>query len=297
MSGWQVLAAANGPSTRLTCTDRSGATIASAELEAAIGLDVPRYWYRLGCMVLAAPELRLFHRQRTLLLGNDHTGAAELRAIDVDARLDAGERVAAIRRLVRAALLRLRITGQGAGAPEPVLIVELPGWRAHDGRSPFWGALGAHFYEGDPAAAAERLGPDWRSHVAALLPREPLLVSFLAQAAQDVLGRPVPAVQATADALRAEGLRDGRYVTIDDGGPIYESPLDVLPGWREAREVLVRQGDDVAAGEPCLLADASGARVVEARLDAVDGAASATAAALAALGASPGDRRWATPAR
>jgi arginine N-succinyltransferase len=294
MSGWRVVAAATGPSTRLTCTDRSGATIACADLEAAIGLDVPRYWYRLGCMVLAAPELQLFHRQRTLLLGNDHTGAAELRAITVDPRLDAGEHVAAIRRLARAALLRLRITGQGAGAPEPALIVELPGWRAHDGRSPFWSALGAHFYEGDPAVAAERLGPDWRSHVAALLPREPLLVAFLAQAAQDVLGRPAPASQATVDALRAEGLRDGRCIAIDDGGPVYESPLDVLPGWRDAREMPARAVDEVA-GEPCLLADASGTRFVEARLDAQDGTASVTAAAMAELGASPGDRLWAAP--
>jgi arginine N-succinyltransferase len=297
MSGWRVLASPGGRSTRLACIDGAGATIASADLEASIGLDVPRYWYRIGCMVLAAPELRLFHRQRTLLLGNDHTGAAELRAIEVDPRLDAGERVLAIRRLARAALLRLRIAGQGSGAPEPALIVELPGSRAHDGRSPFWSALGAHFYEGDPAIAAERLGSDWRSHVATLLPREPLLVSFLAPAAQDVLGRPAPASQTAVDALRAEGLRDGRYVTIDDGGPIYESPLEVLPGWREAREVLARRVDHVAAGTPCLLADASGACFVEGTLEAVEGTAWATAAAFAALGAAPGDRLWATPLR
>lgn len=297
MKGWRIQAAPAGRVTQLACVDARGATLATAELDAALGLDVPRCWYQVGCMVLAATELRLFHRQRTLLLCNDHTGAAELRAIRVGAHADAATAVEAVRRLVRAAELRLRIAGQGPGAPEPALLVELPGVRTGDGGSPFWSALGAHFYAGDPAVAAQRLGPEWRSHVAALLPREPLLVSFLAPAAQAALGQAARGVDAVVEALRAEGLRSGRYVTVDDGGPVYESRLDVLPGWCGAREVVACAAESGETDRPCLLADAAGTTFVEAALDEGAGTAIATPAALDAIGAAHGARAWATPLR
>jgi arginine N-succinyltransferase len=293
VSAWRIVATPTGSTTHLACVDDAGATLGTAALDPAIGLDVPRYWFQVGCMVLAAPELRLFHRQRTLLLCNDHTGAAELRAIHVAE--DARAPVEVARRLVRTALLRLRIAGQGTGAPEPALVAELPGVRTADGHSPFWDALGAHFHTGDPAAAAQRLGPDWRSHVAALLPREPLLVSFLAHAAQEALGRHAPSAAACVEALRAEGLRSGRYVTIDEAGPLYESPLDVLPGWRGARETLVRAGERGTTGTPCVLADVTASTFAEGVLDEVTGTAVATPDALDALGAAHGARLWATP--
>ncbi len=295
MNGWPMQTVPSGRVARLACIDARGTTLATAELDAAIGLDVPRYWYRVGCMVLAAPELRLFHRQRTLLLCNDHTGAAELSDIRVGGDLEPVGAVEAVRRLVRAAQLRLRIEGQGPGTPEPALLVELPGVRTAEGRSPFWTALGAHFYEGDPAVAAQRLGPEWRSHAAALLPREPLLVSFLQPAAQAALDRAAPGAETVLDALRAEGLRSGRYVTIDDGGPVYESPLDLLPGWRGAREVVIRADESGDTGRPCLLANASGTQFVDGRLDEASGIALATQAAVDALGAAHGARAWATP--
>lgn len=41
-------------------------------------MALPRVWYHVGCTVHAASELNLFHRQRTLMLGHNHTGASEL---------------------------------------------------------------------------------------------------------------------------------------------------------------------------------------------------------------------------
>jgi arginine N-succinyltransferase len=214
---------------RLEVRDASGTILATAHLAHSIGLDVPRYWFHVGCMVLAAPELRLFHRQRTLLLCNDHTGAAELRELTLDAT--AGDEAVrrAARRLVRGAVDTLRDAARAGRAVGSMLIVELPGIRTAAGRAPFWDALGRHFYSGDPDAAAERVGPEWRTHVAALLPRDPLLVSFLTTEAQAALGRPAPGAAVLAAALAAEGLHPGRYVTIDEGGPVYECTVDVSP--------------------------------------------------------------------
>jgi arginine N-succinyltransferase len=193
---------------------------------------LPRYWYHVGCAVHAAPELRLFHRQRTLLLCNDLTGAweiADLACDDVSG--DGLEQAAVLRRLLRAALECIERERAAAGADGDMagtVIAELPGQRDTEGHSPFWQSLGSHFYDGDPLLAAERFGPAWRSHVAPLLPREPLLVSFLSEAAQAAIARPARAAELHASVLREAGLRPGRCVTVDDAGPVYEGDLDAL---------------------------------------------------------------------
>jgi arginine N-succinyltransferase len=203
-----------------------------------IGLVVPRYWYHVGCAVHAAPELGLYHRQRTLLLCNDLTGAWEIADLACDGESqDAGARADVLRGLLDAALDLVAgesTTGGDAADAAATVIVELPGRRDVGGRSPFWHSLGRHFYDGDPLLAAERHGPSWRTHVAALLPREPLLVSFLSPRAQAAIGCVAPAAEPLACVLRAAGLRPGRCVTIDEAGPVYEAALADLAAARDA---------------------------------------------------------------
>jgi arginine N-succinyltransferase len=196
-----------------------------------IGLDAPRYWYHVGCTVHAAPELQLFHRQRTLLLCNDLTGAWEIADLACDgASAGSEDQGEVLRQLLRAALLSIeRERIDRAGAEDTKLVIaELPGQQDVAGRSPFWQSLGRHFYDGDPLLAAERFGPAWRTHVASLLPREPLLASFLSEAAQAAIATPARGAALQAQALREAGLRPGRCVTIDDAGPVYEGDLDSM---------------------------------------------------------------------
>ena len=201
----------------------------------AIGLERPRYWFHVGCAVHAAPELGLFHQQRTLVLGNDLTGAWEIADLACDRTvLTEAERGGVLRRLLHAALEEVRRqradeAARGAGQGETV-ICELPGVRDAAGLSPFWQSLGRHFYDGDPQLAAERHGPAWKTYVAALLPREPLLASFLSSDAQRALGAPDASVELQARLLHAAGFRAGRHVTVDDAGPVYEGEIDLLAG-------------------------------------------------------------------
>lgn len=173
-----------------------------------IGLQLPRYHFRLGRVVHAAAEFHLFRLQTTLLLGNDHTGVAEL--TQLQATSDLPQRIAAAQQ-------QLRERPQEFG---DTLICELPGWRDAQGHSPFWQALGARFYPGDPAEAEARLGPDWRSHLAALLPRQTVYLSFLGEAAErHVLDVPDTHKPVLA-ALLAAGFQPPVHARIDDGGPV-----------------------------------------------------------------------------
>ena len=127
--------------------------------------------------------------------------------------------------LLAAALQRVASDRAGHAAR---LIVELPGLRDAQGRSPFWEGLGRHFYDGDPAAAAARFGPDWCSHVAALLPRQPVYTDFLCDAAQAAVAQVDPAARVLMDLLWQAGLRYAHHISIADGGPVFECATDLV---------------------------------------------------------------------
>jgi arginine N-succinyltransferase len=264
--------------------------LASARLRPAIGLDLPRYWYHVGCTVHAASELRLFHRQRTLLLGNDHTGASELADLAwAEDGVPLAEQAAALRLVVDSALLAM---ARERAAYAPQLIAELPGPRDAAGQSPFWAGLGRHFYSGDPLHAEGQHGSAWCSHVAALLPRHPVIVSFLPAAAQAAIAHLAPTALLLRELLEASGLRYGHHVGIADGGPVLEADLDQLPAVTQAR--VWRVAEEGSGGSTHLVMNAAG--VALHCVAAVAGAALLLpAAARQALGLAPGDSVWATP--
>lgn len=206
----------------LGAAQADGTLGAVLRLRRAIGLDLPRPWYHVGCVVHAAPALKLFHRLHTLQLGHDHTGASELADIAWDRSRPLGAQAKALQALVNGALAQVRTAPQAYAAR---LIVELPGLRDEAGGSPFWHGLGRHFYSGDPRAAAERLGPAWRCHVATLLPRQPVYTAFLPPAARDAIAQVDPAARVLLEVLWQAGFRYGHHVTVDDGGPVFELAL------------------------------------------------------------------------
>jgi arginine N-succinyltransferase len=172
--------------------------------------------------VHAAAELALFQRQATLQLGNDQTGRSELCDIACAPGLSEDLQAMALQRLLDEALMHAGAHPQRFGSR---LVVELAGLRDAAGRSPFWLGLGAHFCPRDPAEAQAQLGAAWRSHLASLLPRQLLYLSFLDESAQAAVGQAGAAAQTALRALQARGFAAGQHVRIDDGGPIWELAL------------------------------------------------------------------------
>lgn len=210
----------------------AGEPLACLRLVPAIGMRTPRVSYHVGCVVHAAPELALFHRQRTLLLGHDLTGATELADLGCAPDTPAQRQATALRALVYAAVAQI---GADRALHGDRLVAELPGPRGDDGRSPFWEGLGRRFYAGDPLAALAEHGLDWRTHVAALLPRHPLLASFLPDAAQDAIGQVRTDALPWRQQLLEAGLRHAQHINVEDGGPILEAEIDDLLAQRSMR--------------------------------------------------------------
>jgi arginine/ornithine succinyltransferase subunit-like protein len=211
-----VAALADDPAAHAQCTLR---------IVPRIGLVLPHAWFHVGTTVHAAPELALFHRQRTLLLGHDLTGATELADIACAPRLPAAEAAAALQALAQAALDRIAADhGIDAAGPFPgrgaLVMAELPGPRDANGHAPFWHGLGRHFYAGEPAAALAQHGPAWRSHVAALLPRQIVNTAFLPEAAQAAIGQVHAESGWQLQAFTAMGFAPSGHVNVEDGGPV-----------------------------------------------------------------------------
>ena len=207
---------------RLVALDATGRPVATLRLRPDTGTAAPRYWYHVGCAVHAAAELQLFRRQPTLLLGNDLTGATEL--LDLAMAVDAA---AAMTALVRHAVATAADTATDTAidtvkSGPMTVFAELPGPLDGSGASPFWAGLGRHFYTGDPRAAESQHGDAWRSHVAALLPRQLVYTSFLPDAAQAVIGTTAPQALTLRAALERAGLQSRQHVRIDDAGPVLE---------------------------------------------------------------------------
>ncbi len=204
----------------------SGAPLACLRLVQHLGLELPRYSYHVGRVVHAAAELGLFCTQTTLLLGNDHSGDSELADLACAPGLPFELQVACLTVLIQAALQRIQ--AQPAHHAER-LIVELAGSSDEQGRAPFWQGLGAHFYASDPLAAQAKWGDAWRSHLAALLPRQTLYLSFLSEAAQTALAQVGAPAKPAAAALAMQGFGYSQHVRVDDGGPIWALRLTERP--------------------------------------------------------------------
>jgi arginine/ornithine succinyltransferase subunit-like protein len=199
--------------------------LGSLRLRRQIGMALPRYWYHLGEVVHAAPSLNLFRREQVLLLGNDFTAASELADIRVEAEDCApGQHEEILEALIRTGLLMLDAADANPATSiegDRQVIAELPGVRLSNGASPFWEGLGRFFHDVDPAHGLREYGPAWRSHVASLLPRHPMVVSLLQSAAREAIGQVCESATDVRDALVAQGFGPSRHVGIIDAGPVY----------------------------------------------------------------------------
>jgi arginine N-succinyltransferase len=119
------------------------------------------------------------------------------------------------------------------------LCAELRGHFDADGTSPFWRAVGSHFYQIDFNAADYLSGQGRKSFLAELMPRYPVYADLLPQEAQACIGLTHRDTAPARKMLEAEGLRYENHVDIFDAGPVLECHIDDLRTVRESVVVPV----------------------------------------------------------
>lgn len=115
------------------------------------------------------------------------------------------------------------------------VMAEIRGWVNEQGRSPFWSAIGWHFFKMDLVAADRINSLGNHEFIKQLMPKHPLYIETLPQAAQDVIAVPHEESMGALKLLESEGLVFNNIIDVFDGGPCVEAELSKIRSVRESK--------------------------------------------------------------
>jgi arginine N-succinyltransferase len=197
-------------------------------IETAVGLEQPFYNYRVSTVVHASQDLGIWTRMRALNISHDLTGYAEVCSLFLSPRYRAHGVGGLLSRS------RFMFIAQFRDRFPQRICAELRGHFDADGTSPFWRAVGSHFYQIDFNAADYLSSHGRKSFLAELMPRFPVYVELLPDEAQDAIALTHSDTLPARKMLEAEGLRYENHVDIFDAGPVLECHVADLRTVRES---------------------------------------------------------------
>lgn len=258
-------AEANGPENYFFVLEDldSQRLLGCSEILATAGFDEPFYSLRNRHFTSASRELNIEHGVPALSLCHDLNDHTLLRGFHIDANL--------VRTPFSELLSRARLLFIAAHAPRfaEAVITEIVGYSDEAGNSPFWDALGKHFFD-LPYAEAERLcGLQSRTFLAELMPQYPIYVPMLPQAAQDCIGRIHPDGQDAFDILEREGFETNSYIDLFDAGPTLYARTANIRSIARSQTATVQQRPQIDSRGRYLLSNDAlhGFRAIMAELD------------------------------
>jgi arginine N-succinyltransferase len=171
------------------------------------------------------------------------------------------------------------------------VVSELRGVVSSEGASPFWEAIGRHFFHMDFAEADKLSATTDNQFILDLMPQHPIYIDLLPADARAVIGKCHSAGEGARRLLEWEGFNFANVVDIFDGGPLVSAPRDHIRTKRESRRARVTVRPVIEAGHRALLAAPSlqHFRCVATRAAWTGEAVQVEADALAVLGLNDGD--------
>ena len=106
-----------------------------------------------------------------------------------------------------------------------------------EGVSPFWEAVGRHFFRMDFAEADKLSATTDNQFILDLMPQHPIYVDLLPEEARAVIGQCHRDGEGARRLLEWEGFRSRNVVDIFDGGPLMSAPRDAIRTVREAHRL------------------------------------------------------------
>ncbi|WP_367085059.1 arginine N-succinyltransferase [Pseudomonas sp. HOU2] len=223
--------------------------VGCSEILATAGFNEPFYSLRNRHFTSASRELNIEHGVPALSLCHDLNDHTLLRGFHIDNAL---VRSAFSELLSRARLLFIAAHAQRFAE---AVITEIVGYSDENGHSPFWDALGKHFFD-LPYVEAERLcGLQSRTFLAELMPQYPIYVPMLPPAAQECIGRIHPDGQEAFDILEREGFETNSYIDLFDAGPTLYARTANIRSIARSQTVTVRQQAQIGARGHYLLSN------------------------------------------
>ncbi|WP_369426573.1 arginine N-succinyltransferase [Glacieibacterium megasporae] len=224
-----------------TSTRRIGGT---AAVFSRVGSEWPFYSYKISSASQTSRALGKTFSMQLLNLVTDHDGASEVGGLFLHPDLRTGGlgRLLARSRYLFIAGHRERFAAK--------LLAELRGVLTDDGDSPFWDSLGRRFFGMEFRDADKFNGLNGNQFIADLMPKQPVYVALLSEAAQAVIGHPHPRGVPALKMLETEGFRYENYVDIFDGGPTVTCPTESVRTIAASRAAPVGELAEGSGGLP-----------------------------------------------
>ena len=212
---------------------KTGEIRGTCQVFGQVGADQPFYSYHLSTLTQTSPELgKTFHNQ-LLTLTTDLEGSSEVGGLFLHPEVRAGGWGSL---LARSRYLFIKLHRARFG--ERVL-AELRGVMDEGGNAPFWDALAGKFFGMSFPEADEFNAVHGTQFIADLMPRAPIYVALLTDAARAVMGQPHPSGKAAMRMLEQEGFYFERYIDVFDGGPTVTTEIDEIRTICESRTETV----------------------------------------------------------
>jgi arginine N-succinyltransferase len=221
----------------------TGEVRGTCQIFSAVGQKWPFYSYRIGALTQHSVELERTFRADILNLSTDLEGATEVGGLF----LHPGERAGGLGMLIaRSRYLFIRNHRERFADRT---LAELRGVIDEAGGSPFWDGVAGRFFGMNFQDADEFNAKFGNQFIADLMPKHPVYIAMLSEAARHVIGVPHPTGRAAMRMLEEEGFAWENYIDIFDGGPTMTARTDQIRSVREAKDAQIVEISN-ALGDP-----------------------------------------------
>jgi len=206
----------------------TGKVIGTCQIFSQVGSTWPFYSYRIGAFTQYSKELDRTFKAETLTLSTELDGSSEVGGL----YLHPEERSAGTGALLARSRYLFMLMHRPRFADRT--IAELRGSHDEAGGSPFWDGVAGKFFGMSFREADEFNAVRGNQFIADLMPKHPLYLAMLPEAALAALGAPHHSGRAAMRMLEGEGFVYDHYVDIFDGGPTMIAQTDQIATIRDA---------------------------------------------------------------
>jgi arginine N-succinyltransferase len=252
-----------------------------------VGGYEPFYSYRLVEEEHSCALLGVKRRIVSLHLTKIHDGPTEIGSLFLMPQYR-GQGRGRLLSLSRFALMALRPNRFAAE-----VIAEMRGRVDDAGCSPFWEAIGRHFF-GIDYPQADSLSTVSKTFIEELMPKYPIYLALLPADAREVIGQVHDQTRPALAMLEAEGFVRRDMIDIFDGGPRIHCRRTEINAVQRTHQVKLAQIRDQVTGPPQIIAsDSNGFRAVMAPVEVCgSGQVACTREVAAALQREPDQPVW-----
>jgi arginine N-succinyltransferase len=227
----------------------TGAVVGTSSIYSKVGGYEPFYAYQIEKSIHESKELGVYREIDVLHLHKEHDGPTEIGSLFLLPEYwgKGNGKLLSLARFLYMAEFPDRF--------DAITIAEMRGVIDRSGRSPFWDALGSHFFQIAFPRAVMLLTVS-KNFVADLMPKHPIYLPLLPADAREVVGQVHQDTRPALAMLQKQGFKYQGFVDIFDGGPVVHATTAQIATIAGSRRVRVAGIAPVAATQQLLIARA-----------------------------------------